>query len=85
MLGSTIQFPFFGRIWSRSIQMQRLVTLSSAWSVSFLVSFTSALNRSVQKSPIQVLLNDRDPVRWYESVKSTILQVVGLVNGPATR
>ena len=49
------------------------------------MSFTSALNRSVQKSPIQVLLNDRDPVRWYESVKSTILQVVGLVNGPATR
>jgi len=33
----------------------------------------------------KVLLNDRDPVRWYESVKSTILQVVGLVNGPATR
>ena len=26
----------------------------------------------------QVLLNDRDPVRWYESVKNTILNVVKL-------
>ena len=34
---------------------------------------------------LQVLLNDRDPVRWYESVKNTILQVVGWINGPATR
>ena len=63
---------------------------SGRWASRFrkcplVVSFTSVLNRSVQKSPIQVLLNDRDPVRWYESVKSTILQVVGLVNGPATR
>jgi len=33
----------------------------------------------------KVLLNDRDPVRWYESVKNTILQVVGWINGPATR
>lgn len=32
-----------------------------------------------------MLLNDRDPVRWYESVKNTILQVVGWINGPATR
>ena len=33
----------------------------------------------------KVLLNDRDPVRWYESVKNTVLQLVGLINGPATR
>ena len=28
---------------------------------------------------------NRDPVRWYESVKNTVLQVVGWINGPATR
>jgi len=33
----------------------------------------------------KVLLNDRDPVRWNESVKNTILQLVGWINGPATR
>ena len=63
---------------------------SGRWVSSFrncplVVSLIIALNRSVLKSTIQVLLNDRDPVRWYESVKNTILQVVGLVNGPATR
>ena len=30
----------------------------------------------------QVLLNDRDPVRWYESVKNTILNVVTLFSNP---
>lgn len=30
----------------------------------------------------QVLLNDRDPVRWYESVKNTIFNVVALFNSP---
>ena len=29
-----------------------------------------------------MLLNDRDPVRWYESVKNTILNVVTLFSNP---
>ena len=33
----------------------------------------------------KVLLNDRDPVRWYESVRNTILQVVGVSTGPLAR
>ena len=32
----------------------------------------------------KMLLNDRDPVRWYESVRNTILQVVGVAHGPLT-
>jgi len=31
----------------------------------------------------KVLLNDRDPVRWYESVKNTIWQIQQLRNSPA--
>ena len=33
----------------------------------------------------KVLLNDRDPVRWYESVNNTILQFVGLTFSPMAR
>ena len=56
-----------------------------SWSPpNFLILSTSMANWPCQHR-LQVLLNDRDPVRWYESVKNTILQVVGWINGPATR
>ena len=32
-----------------------------------------------------MLLNDRDPVRWYESVKNTILNVVTLFSNPVVK
>jgi len=31
----------------------------------------------------KVLLNDRDPVRWYESAKNTVFQIIQLIHSPA--
>ena len=40
---------------------------------------------NTQEAP-QVLLSDRDPVRWYESVKNTIYDVVGIIaHNPLTK
>ena len=55
-----------GRTCSRSTPMQR-------WPQFF---------RKLPNCWEQVLLNDRDPVRWYESVKNTIWQIQQLRNSP---
>ena len=59
----------YGKIRSRYIPTRYHLSFKD---MSLVSMFSLSLNEN------QVLLNDRDPVRWYESVKNTILNVVKL-------
>ena len=61
----------YGKIRSRYIPTRYHLSFKD---MSLVSMFSLSLNEN------QVLLNDRDPVRWYESVKNTILNVVKLLH-----